>query len=147
METAADTIQLEIRRTFAAAPVRVFDAWTKAEALGAWFAPTPDMATVVHHIDVRPSGSYRIEMRAPDGKQFFVSGRYLECRAPHRLTFTWQWEHSPEESLVEIDISAEGSGSVLVLRHSRFATTESRAGHSQGWEGCLGRLGAALSTP
>ena len=104
------------------------------------------MTTIVHHLDARLGGSYRIEMRAADGTPNIAHGTYTEFAAPHRLAFTWSWEGKVgEESLVELDMQPSGAQCELVLRHSRFATPQSRDGHSLGWEGCLTHLAAHLS--
>jgi len=143
----ADDIQLEVRRFFAASPEQVFAAWTEAEAIAAWFAPTVEMTTIVHTLDARPGGSYRIEMRAANGAQHIVQGRYVQFASPDHLAFTWRWEgKEDEESLVDIRLTRVGDGCELVLRHTRFATAASRDGHQQGWDGCLTRLATRLST-
>lgn len=147
MANASASVALEVRRVLPVTPEAVFAAWTQAEALGAWFAPTDDMTTVVHHLDARAGGSYRIEMRSVDGTRYVVRGTYTEFDAPHRLAFTWAWEgQDAEESLVELQLRSAGAGCELVLRHSRFAAEASRDGHLQGWEGSLGRLFAVLTT-
>jgi uncharacterized protein YndB with AHSA1/START domain len=72
----------------------VFDAWTQAEALSGWFAPTDEYTTIIHALDVRPGGEYRIEMRHVSGAASVVVGRYVEVRRPGRLVFTWRWQES-----------------------------------------------------
>ncbi len=147
MDTTTQDIALEIRRTYAATPTRVFEAWTKAEGLSAWFAPTAEMSTIVHELDVRIGGAYRIEMRHISGKQHIVRGTYTEVESPTRLSFTWSWEDKQEEeSLVALEFRAVADGTEVVLRHTRFLSAESRAGHNQGWEACLARLAPALTT-
>lgn len=147
MVTAADTLAYETRRLYRATPAQVFAAWTEAESLGAWFAPTADMTTTVHHLDARTGGGYRIEMRAAGGRRYIARGTYTEFAAPHRLSFTWNWEDGDgEESLVEIQLREAEGGCELLLRHSRFATAGSRDGHAQGWNASLERLSTIFTT-
>lgn len=147
MGTAAEALELEVRRHFNAAPTEVFDAWTNAQALGAWFAPTADMSTIVHHLDAREGGEYRIEMRAANGTPHITRGSYVAFDRPNRLAFTWSWEGKDDEvSLVDITLRAEGDGCDLILRHSRFSTEKSRDGHLHGWDGCLSRLAVLYTT-
>ncbi|MGQ0646549.1 MAG: SRPBCC family protein [Gemmatimonadaceae bacterium] len=148
METTAQDLRLEIRRTYDATPAELFAAWTDPEALGTWFAPTAEMTTIVHALDLREGGAYRIEMRPPAGETHIVTGTYHEVRAPNRLSFTWRWENKPQdgETLVTLEFIGAPQGSELLLRHTRFTSEGSRDGHGQGWDGCLARLGEALRT-
>jgi uncharacterized protein YndB with AHSA1/START domain len=140
MDTTTD-LALEVRRSYAATPERVFAAWTEAQALSAWFAPTADMTTIVHALDVRVGGHFRIEMRAPSGATFITSGTYTEVVPGRRLAFTWQWEGQDEQTDVSVDLStADGHTTELLLRHTRFATAASRDGHSDGWHACCARM-------
>lgn len=147
METAAEAVALEVKRHLRATPAQVFDAWTRSDSLGSWFAPSADMTTIVHHLDARAGGSYRIEMRAADGTPNITRGTYQTFDPPHHLAFTWTWEgKEEEESLVDITLTPTDNGCDLVLRHTRFATSKSRDGHLRGWEGCLTRLAHHFTT-
>lgn len=145
MDTTTTDLTLEVRRTLPAPPERVFAAWTQAEALTHWFAPTAEITTVVHELDVQVGGRYRIEMRAPDGARHIAVGRYTAMDPPRRLAFTWAWEGKDEETLVDIALEPVGAASTeLVLTHTRFLTAASRDGHGQGWDACLARLAPTL---
>ncbi|MEP7381834.1 MAG: SRPBCC domain-containing protein [Gemmatimonadota bacterium] len=141
MASAATTQDLEVRRSLDATPERVFAAWTQAQALASWFAPSERMTTLVHALDARLGGEYRIEMREPNGTPHIVSGTYTAFDAPRYLAFTWQWEKGDgEQTLVEVELQPSPAGTELLLRHSRHASIKSRDGHAAGWEGCLTRL-------
>lgn len=146
MSTAdtANHTTLVIRRQLAASPEKVFEAWTKAEHLAQWMAPTAEMTTTVHELDLRVGGRYRIEMRDPTRDEpYIVGGTYREVSPPNRLVFTWQWEKSfspKNETLVTLTFTASGDGTELVLTHERFADRETRDDHDKGWNGCLDRL-------
>jgi uncharacterized protein YndB with AHSA1/START domain len=148
MGTTAQGIQLEIRRTYPVPPAAVFSAWTDAEALGRWFAPSPDVTTIVHVLEARVGGRYRIEMRPPTGPTYIVGGVYRILDAPRCLAFTWSWEGATveEESLVVIELRPLDAGTELVLTHSRFASEASRDGHARGWGASLPRLATYLTT-
>jgi uncharacterized protein YndB with AHSA1/START domain len=139
---AQATHNLEVRRRLKAKPERVYQAWTEAETLTRWFAPNEQVTTVVTALDLRVGGRYRIEMHLPDGSVPTVTGTYEELSPPHRLAFTWRWEASADmpDTLVTIDLIADGDETELVLRHTRFDTEESRDRHQQGWDGCCNRL-------
>ena len=146
MATPEVGISLEIRKLVAAAPDRIFDAWTTPDILTRWFAPTPDHAVIVHRADCRPGGQYRIEMRHVNGASHIAVGEYGDVSRPTRLAFTWKWEGTAmADTLVTVEFRASGEGTEVVLTHARFATDAEREGHLKGWAGCLGRLEPATA--
>ena len=140
-DTQAKGEALEVRRTFAATRQRVFDAWTRPEALKLWAAPGA-MTAPIAEVDLRVGGSYRIHMRAPDGKEHRVLGEYREVDPPRRLVYTWTWETNPDvtDSVVTVEFHERGTSTEVVLRHERLPTAESRDRHAVGWGGCLEKL-------
>ena len=136
---------LQVKRHIGASPKAVYHAWTDRAQLSRWFAPSPDFDVVVHELDARTGGSYRIEMRAPDGSSHVAVGEYRELEAPRRLTFTWRWEGSPmADTLVTVELTSKGGGTEVVLTHTLFQSEEQRDQHTKGWTGCLAQLAALL---
>lgn len=146
MKSTSTKPVLELDRTFAASPERVFAAWTQPEELKQWFAPSPDTKNPVVDVDLRVGGRYRIVMESPTGDRYTVSGEFKEVSRPDKLAYTWSWEHEPkEETLVTVTFhAAPGQGTRMKLVHERFATEESRNKHEEGWTGCLVRLSSRL---
>lgn len=146
MNAAADTTteSLVIKRTVPAAVERVWDAWTKPEKLGRWFAPEGfDVGEV--RADAQAGGQYRIEMLKPDD-QHTITGEYLEVVPYERIQSTWQWEGSDIETLLTIEFAAgEGGTTELTVTHERFPDADLRDKHNQGWAGVLDRLDAFVS--
>jgi uncharacterized protein YndB with AHSA1/START domain len=137
---------LEVRRFIPATPARVYDAWTTPELLTKWFAPGADFTVVVHAAETRVGGNYRIEMRNAQGASHIAVGEYRELNRPTRLVFTWGWEGAPvTDTLVTVEFQPSGTGTEVVLTHTRFPTEADRDEHLKGWTGCLDRLGTALS--
>jgi uncharacterized protein YndB with AHSA1/START domain len=138
--TTGTPTALRLERTFAAAPERVFDAWTNPEVLRRWWAAAPDGDTPVAEVDLRVGGSYRLQMRGPQG-EFTVSGRFEEITPPHRLVYTWAWEEMPPmDTLVTVEFHGEGDGTRVVLTHTGLPGEESRAQHEHGWHAVLDSL-------
>ena len=135
-------IALKITRTFAAPREKVFRAWTEAQALKSWFAPTDKYVTRIPQLDVRVGGLYRIEMEF-EGKTHTVVGAYREVKPPEKLVFTWRWETEPAhgDTLVTIELFDHGGKTEVVLTHERFPSDAARDEHNKGWTGCLDRLG------
>lgn len=133
---------LQIKRNFSAPPAKVFHAWTQKEQFGQWFAPNKEFKTIIHHLDVRPGGQYRVEMQAPDGKVHIVQGTYREVVPVHKLVFSWKWETEPEhgETEVTLEFLPAEKGTELSLTHRLFPNSKARDEHNKGWDGCLNRL-------
>lgn len=139
--SGSPTPSLEVRRTVRASPERVYDAWTTPSALARWFAPSADFTTVVHALDLRVGGQYRIEMRHSSGASHVAAGSYRELVRPARLSFSWRWEGTTmADTVVTIELVAVGTSTDVVLRHVDFATDDERDEHLKGWTGCLARI-------
>jgi uncharacterized protein YndB with AHSA1/START domain len=132
-----------VKRHVGASPKQVYHAWTDRSQLARWFAPSPDFEAVVHELDLRAGGGYRIEMKHPDGSSHVAVGEYREIEAPRRLTFTWRWEGSPmADTLVTVELLSKDGGTEVVLTHTLFGSEAERDEHTKGWTGCLTQLAA-----
>ena len=135
-ETAAPP-PLELRRTYAAPPERVFAAWTDPSRMSRWLKPAAD-ASVEVEADVRVGGRYRLRIVMPDGREHVSYGEYQEVTPPQRLAFTWSWEDGmASDTLVTVSLRPVDGGTELTLRHERLATEDLRKSHAMGWGGCL----------
>ena len=146
---AAPTRRLQLRRTFAASPERLFKAWTTPEELKRWHAPAP-LTCVLAEIDLRVGGQYRIHMREPDGREHRVAGVYRIVEPNRKLAYTWKWEPLNStadqcETMVTLEFLAKGTGTELVLTHEGFATDEARTNHERGWTGIMESITGQLS--
>ncbi len=134
---------LRVTRTFKAPREAVFRAWTEAAQLERWFAPSDEFETRIAELDLRPGGRYRFEMRQGTGEEFHLRGEFREVRPPERLVYTWRWrdwQESQPDSLVTVEFHERGGGTELVLTHELLPDAPSRERHTQGWNGCIGRL-------
>lgn len=144
--TKTESPSLTLRRTFAAAPEKVWRALTDPAGLRCWMAPGDDYAILVAEADARVGGRYRIVMRSRNGEEHDVSGVYREV-VPHRkLVYTWAWKHAPQwESLVTIELRGDGDRTEFTLTHRQFDNEAERDRHEHGWSACLDRLQAHLN--
>lgn len=147
MEIATDDkTSLQIRRVYKVPAAAVYAAWTDPEQMKHWMGPSDDFGESEVTTDVRVGGSYRIVMHAPDGEVHRVGGVFREIVPNSKLVYTWAWESTPErESLVTVEFKPAGQGTELVLTHQRFADSQARDRHQEGWSGSLDRLGRLLS--
>jgi uncharacterized protein YndB with AHSA1/START domain len=65
----------------------VFKAWTDPKQLAQWWGPT-GFTNPLCELDLRVHGEIRIDMRAPDGTVYPMSGAFREIVEPERLVFT-----------------------------------------------------------
>jgi uncharacterized protein YndB with AHSA1/START domain len=138
---------LHIRRVFNAPRERLFQAWTDPERMTEWFCQAkPETTGKLVVMDVRPGGRYGFDVSGADGRVFKVRGEYLEIKAPEKLVFTWYWETEPEygDTLVTLEFADLGEKSELIMTHERFANSDARDKHNNGWAYVLDSLQRAV---
>jgi glutathione S-transferase len=140
---APEQYELTLKRFIRAPREKVFDAFTKSEALAAWHCPR-GMSVAQASVDARVGGKYRVVMKGRDGMTPTAAGQYRELRRPEFLAFTWYWENGsmgPEvQTLVEVRLLEKDGGTELEFRHSGFPAAAARDGHLGGWSSVLNRL-------
>jgi uncharacterized protein YndB with AHSA1/START domain len=117
MSTAADTRTLQITRSFAATPERVFDAWLDPAIARHFLFATPTGELVRVEIDARVGGKFLI-VRRDNGEDIEHVGEYLVIERPRRLVFTFAVPRfSTHFTQVTIEIALTASGCTLTLTH------------------------------
>jgi len=133
-------VALIVRRTIRTSAERAFLAWTRPEHLRKWWGP-PSVKCTDAEIDLRVGGSYRIANQFPDGKVVWISGEFEQIEPPHRLVYSWCLGESPRAvERVTVRFEPRGEATEVILVHERIADLATRAGHEQGWQGCLDGL-------
>src|SRR5438270_296483 len=114
---------------------RVWDAWTRPEALASWFGPKGTSGTVLA-FDLRPGGEWRGRMDMPDGGAMFSKFIFREIEPMSRLV----WVHGfadadgnriyapfapqfPLELLTEVLFADEDQGSRIDLSWTPLGAT------------------------
>lgn len=141
-----------ITRIFDAPRSRVFEAWTRADHLAAWFGPKGFRITDCES-DPRPGGLLRLCMRSPRGEAYWVRGVYREVVAPERLVIacTLDDQHGVARLEELIDVAFEQSGSrtrLLLNSTARGSGSEAAvmlAGMHKGWAQTVDRLSILLN--
>ena len=127
---------LTLSRVFAASRERVYRAFSDGETVGRWFGPH-GFACAVFEFDCRPGGHYRLEMRAPDGGVYPLSGTFREVARPERLVYTLVWGGeggmAGVETLVALDFRDLDGGTEVHLTHSLLPSAAQLDGHRDGW--------------
>jgi uncharacterized protein YndB with AHSA1/START domain len=146
-----DQASILMTRIFDAPRERVFEAWTRAEHLGVWYAPKGFTITDCA-ADPRPGGVFRMRWRAPWGDTYSVLGEYREVFAPRRVVIACTLEDDQRASRLEeiIEVDFEQSGSRTKLRLNSTARGRGAqaprmlAGLDKGWAQTVDRLGVLL---
>lgn len=137
------------RQRCAASPERVFRAFTEPALLTRWFSPSAAVAIEVLAHELRPHGRYRFRYTEANGTVAVVSGLFREIVPPRRLVFTWTWEppdpHAGIDTLVTVEVSVDGDGTLVDVTHERFPDSASRDRHDAGWSATLARIPGALA--
>lgn len=142
----ASPTSLVVSRTYPASAERVFKAWTDANQLGQWFAPTDDYTTHAS-VDLRVGHEYRIVITHKGGNVHAILGTYRVIDPPRKLVYTWRWDGGPAtDTLVTVDFTPRGESTEVTITHEQFVTTEDRDKHNEGWNGCLNRLQRTLTS-
>lgn len=110
--------EVVISRVINAPRSTVYSAWTDPEQIVKWFGPE-GMVIESKAIDIRPGGTWRFDMVAPDGTRYTNRMVFLSLEAPSRI----EVEHGSDEDndprkfrmLVTFDEQANGK-TVLTLR-------------------------------
>lgn len=146
-EEAVENFSLTMDRTYKASKQAVYEAWTKREAIVEWFAPTKEMSTIVHELEMEVGGKYRIEMLEPDGKSHVIHGEYVALDPFDQIVFTWEWESDEMNvnSLVSIELNEVDGVTNMTLVHDQLESQISVDLHNEGWTGCIAQLDAFMS--
>ena len=138
-------LTLLVRRRISATPARLFDAWTSAPELLAWWGPRGVECTHAE-VDARVGGRYRIGNRLPDGQMIWLSGEFIEVEKPAKLVFTWNREGAQSEpERVTVRFEPRGTETEVIVLHERIADGRARDGHEDGWQGCLDGLASHVT--
>ena len=137
---------LELERILPAGRDRVFASFADASRLAQWWGPAGFEIPVID-FDPRVGGSYRIEMKPPEGDPFALVGEFRAVEPPERLAFGFIWEQpDPDDVDMIADLSFEdrGESTRLALRQQPFRTEARRQLHRDGWSETLDKLAAWL---
>jgi uncharacterized protein YndB with AHSA1/START domain len=117
MSTATETRTLQVTRSFAFPPERVFDAWLDPAIACRFLFATPTGEMVRVEIDARTGGKFLITRR-DNGEEIEHVGEYLVIDRPRRLVFTFAVpKFSAQFTTVAIDIAPAAEGCTLTLTH------------------------------
>jgi uncharacterized protein YndB with AHSA1/START domain len=141
-----------ITRVFDAPRERVFAAWTQAKHLAHWFGPK-GFTVPSCEADPRPGGVFRLCMRSPEGKDYWVRGQYREIVPPERLVIACTADDDQGitrlEELIDVTFTQRGGETELKLLATASGPGAEAAamieGMPKGWAQTITRLDAHLN--
>ena len=102
--------QIVLTRHLAAAPAKVWRAWTDPALLPQWFGPE-GYTCHTRTIDLRPGGEWVFDMTGPDGKVWPNRHRHTEWTPKTKLEFTMDNGGADETPIeVVVHLTPEGDG-------------------------------------
>ncbi len=113
-------ITFEVSEVIPASPEAIYQAWLDSRA-----------HTQMTGSPAKVSDQVGGPFEAWDG---YIHGQNLELQPPTRIVQKWrttEFEDSDEDSLVEIKLTAQGTGTLVTLRHSRLPDNGMQ--YKQGW--------------
>jgi uncharacterized protein YndB with AHSA1/START domain len=134
MNATTESTSVEREIAIAASPETVWELLVDPDEVTSWMGQAATF-------DLRTGGRYRIDVIP--GRT--ASGEFVEIDPPHRLVYTWGWEHEdsgvpPGSTTIEFELTASGDGTLLRFSHRDLPSAESAASHARGWDHYLGRL-------
>ncbi len=149
MTTPKPAFELVLSRVIDTPRARVFEAWTKPEAMKRWFAPKPYTLSV-EKMDCRPGGSFSMAMRAPDGTEHPFTGVYREIVPPAKIVWIGEFSNGPAEQIrTAVTFEEQGTRTKVSVRQTLSVITPetepSAKGAKQGWTMTLDQLAAFCS--
>jgi uncharacterized protein YndB with AHSA1/START domain len=147
--TPAVSMEMELTRLIRAPRSLVWQAWTEVDKLQQWWGPR-HFTNPRCEIDLRVGGAIRIDMRAPDGIVFPMSGEYEQIVPPERLVFlTSALDEQGEPIFTNRNtvIFREVDGATEISIHTRVIDAKAAAwqylkGMREGWSSSLDKLEA-----
>ena len=128
----------------------VWNAWTDPQHIAQWWGPN-GFTNTVHHMEVRPGGTWLLTMHGPDGRDYPNLVSYQEVVEPERLVYLHgEPDGDPAQAFHVTVTFTEQDGKTEVTMQAVFATKAARdfvvreVGAIEGAQQTLARLAAYL---
>lgn len=139
----ADEIVSEIR--IDAPAERIFQALVDPSQVVRWWGQAGIYRCTKFENDLRVGGIWRASGVDGQGREFEVSGEYLEIERPRLLSSTWMATWTGEaKTKVRWELEESENGTLVRIRHSGFAGQPELTQAYRGWPRMLGWLQALL---
>ena len=147
MTDTGRSTDLRLEQILDAPPELVWEAWTDSAHVSEWWCP--ELFTIPRcEVDARPGGAIRIDMTAPDGVTYPMTGVFRELVRPDRLVLVTtpidDDGHPLFEVLLTVTLTPEGERTRLTLEAEVLSqgpeAPQYLAGMEAGWTQSLAKL-------
>ncbi len=107
----------------------VYDAWTDPKLFAQWITE----GGTIEKADIRVGGEFLIMMGCGNGKLAPHGGVYRALDRPHIIEFTWLSDWTNGDSVVRIELRAEGAKTHFKLVHTGLPDQANADDHQLGW--------------
>ena len=136
--------ELHLSRVFNAPKHLVFEAWSKAEYVSAWFTPLP-MTPPSCEVDLRKGGVFRLVMMMPDGMEHPMDARFTEVVPNERIAFKAKLAGGTV-ILTEVTFAERVGKTTMKVHQSYSHESEATRGAKAGWTATLNQFAKHLRT-
>ena len=134
---------LRLTHRFAGPPALVWAVWTRPELIRSWFGSSHGFRAQDITVDLRPGGNWSLRNVNGDTTEH-VGGTYHEVTPTSRLVYSYHFEGTDFYSIVSIDLSPDGDGTLLQFLQTGFPDAQARTQHARGWPYALKVMSDAL---
>ena len=143
---------VRLSRILNAPPELVFKAWSSADHVKRWFAPT-GFTVPTAKVQMHVGGPFEIKMRAPDGTEHWARGKFVEVSEFDRLALDLVVEdahgHALFRAYTEADFAEALGGTRIEVTQSYTVLDPDAAwmaeGAPVGWAQTLEKLAAEIA--
>lgn len=142
--TTANLLKLEMKRTYAVSPQRLFAAWTEPDQITQWFGCNGTQCLSAK-IDREVGGDFRIDTISDKHGKICMCGEIRTFEPHSKLAFTFVWSGNEEvesmpPTLVTLNFKEVKGGTELEIVHSEIPCEEMGDSFKHGWAESLEKL-------
>ncbi|TXS70165.1 SRPBCC domain-containing protein [Streptomyces sp. me109] len=119
---AANGFPYTLSRTLDVPAASVWQAWSTAEQYAQWANAVAGSV----EMDVRPGGSWKATMVAPDGGKFPLTGSYLEVAENRRLVIGMDVPGKAEPTVMAMELDEQDDHHTQIVLSQMCDTAEER---------------------
>ena len=131
-----------LHRVIKATPEKVYRAFTEANALASWLPPYGFLC-VVHHIDARPGGSYKMNFtNFSTGNGHYFGGEFLDLKPNEFIRYNDRFDdpNLPGEMTTSIWLKKVSCGTELSITQEGIPAAIPTEMCYLGWQDSLDKL-------